>query len=201
MWYLVVQVSETSFLEETRNQLEHAISQAKRPEEVKIVQLSSCEIAKLWNCSQKWKLDTVGCNALPLSPRVQSGRRRGCRRRPGFLIIVDLSIWSSLILPFVIWPLWSYHLIMPGSTECRTCWNSTNPDEYGTGWEVRWGLIAESNSQNLPDIRLSLCEYWRTIATMNPMHFQHFNWSQHHDDIQGTLLLMGQVQFFWLNLI
>ena len=28
------QVGETSLLEETRNQLEHAISQAKRPEEV-----------------------------------------------------------------------------------------------------------------------------------------------------------------------
>ena len=95
-------------------------------------------------------------------------------------------------------PCWSYHLILSGSTECRTCWNSTNPDEYGTGWEVRLCLIVESKNQILPDIRLSLCEYWRTIATMNPMHFQHFNWSQHHDDIQGTLLLMGQVKFFWL---
>ena len=25
------------------------------------------------------------------------------------------------------------------------------------------------------------------------------HWSQHHDDIQGTLLLMGQVQLIWFN--
>ena len=43
--YVVVQVAETSFLEETRNQLEHAISQAKRPEEV-IVEISSLKTRK-----------------------------------------------------------------------------------------------------------------------------------------------------------
>ena len=40
------------------------------------------------------------------------------------------------------------------------------------------------------------------MSKKNNMHrkFQLLiHWSQHHDDIQGTLLLMGQVQLIWFN--
>ena len=114
---------------------------------------------KLSNCPQKWKLDTLGCNALPLSPRVQSGRRRGCRRRPGFFL-------PSLILPFDLtictswlnwfdpsWPFdhvrqhWMQNLLK--SDESKQVWH-----RLGSWILLVTALVVESD---FPDIRLSLC--------------------------------------------
>ena len=67
---------------------------------------------------------------------------------------------------------------VPGSLECRACWNPTDPDKYGTGV---WGTKIFKT-------------FGTQLQTANKLELCKFGFSQHHDDIQGTLLLMGQVQ-------
>ena len=50
------------------------------------------------NCSLKRDLDNPGCNALPLSPRVQSGGGRCLRRCPGLTQLV----WTEVIWSYVV---------------------------------------------------------------------------------------------------
>ena len=125
--------------------------------------------------------------------------------RVGVDVVSDaVQVWTELIWTEVIWPFSPFDFmkwfdltiwLVSGSTECRACWDPTNSDEYGTGNIM---LVTDCWIQKV--ILLDLL--WLTTSEMNNRHrkFQLLiQWSQHHDDIQGTLLLMGQVEFIWFN--
>ena len=62
------------------------------------------KVVKFSNCSLKANLDNPGCNALPLSPRVQSGGGRCLRRCPGLTQLVWTEvIWSYVVNLMILW--------------------------------------------------------------------------------------------------